>query len=172
MSQDFEIAPFIDQTVSTLRDDPRAITSGGFIALIDQWLNAHAQAGRDDLNQLSSVMGEIRAALVSTPQDESVLADLLRRAAGAARDTRTTLGEDGEEGLDRLADQLERSARAFTQTTEGGQAASDASGSNVVQTSPASKGISNPPGPKPTHLGKDVRQHGSSGTPGRQFNPD
>jgi hypothetical protein len=139
-------------------------------ATIERWLNTLAD--HDGLNDVATSLGELRAALASTPIDGAAVGEILGRLG----ERTTEAAQDAEDDavatkLRRLGGLLSRAGGTLTGGGLPNPEAGTAEEDGVVQEQSSAAGPM-PQGPDGANADvKDVNPNAASETPGTKFDP-
>lgn len=160
----------LDATLGLFDGGVAALSPAAARATIERWLNTLADHG--SLNDVATVLGELRAELADTPIDGDAVGRILGRlgerttkAAGQAED------EAVAAKLQRLGGLLARAGGALTSGGAPSPQAGTAGEEGIVQERSTAKGPM-PQGPDSTNADiGDVSPNRPSETPGTKFDP-
>ena len=156
-------AQHLDATLNALNDGVTALSPAAARGTIERWLNVLAD--HQDLNDVATALGELRAALAATPIDGAEVGRILTRLGART----TEAAEDADDALasklDRLGGMLSQAGRALgrgraTMPPQAGTAEED----GVVQTNSEAAGPM-PQGSRRQHERRARRRQIGGGVP-------
>jgi hypothetical protein len=160
----------LDATIGALEGGVTALSPTAARATIERWLNTLAD--HDDLNDVASALGELRAELAATPIDGDAVGRILGRLG-----TRTTEAADMTEDdatatkLQRLGGLLTRAGGVLLQGGPPSPETGTAEEAGVVQEHSTPKGPM-PQGPDRADADVEgVNPNAASETPGTKLDP-
>lgn len=160
----------LESTVSLLNEGIPALSPLAADSIIERWLNTLAE--HPELNDVATTLGVLRSEITSKPIDGNRVGEILSRLGERTSEAAAKAEDDGVRShVERLGKILSKGGAALTSS---GEAASrqefNASGESVQQ--PSSPHGQNPANPGRKASVGNVQGGASSGTPGRQTNPN